>query len=152
VDQTRRDFLKTCCALGAAGALVSLGVSCSKSSNPTQPSAQGCPFTVDNQGRVVLDLTECTALSGDNSSTQLVGTSFGRPILVTHTTGQIYYALDSRCTHQSCTVSPTTPTLNCPCHGSRYALDGTVVQGPAPRRLPELALAKNGNLLTITVS
>jgi Rieske Fe-S protein len=26
--------------------------------------------------------------------------------------------------------------IECPCHGSRYRLDGTVAGGPAPRALP----------------
>lgn len=41
------------------------------------------------------------------------------------------------CTHTGCIVDEVVDgTINCPCHGSRYRLDGTVAAGPAPRALP----------------
>lgn len=38
------------------------------------------------------------------------------------------------CTHLGCTFpwNPNDQQFQCPCHGSRYAPDGTVVRGPAP--------------------
>lgn len=51
------------------------------------------------------------------------------------------HALSARCTHLRCVVefAPGTdgaePTWDCPCHGSRFALDGTVIQGPAEKDL-----------------
>lgn len=42
-----------------------------------------------------------------------------------------------RCTHQGCVLKPDDAlgTWDCPCHGSRFAADGTVIQGPASRAL-----------------
>jgi nucleotide-binding universal stress UspA family protein/nitrite reductase/ring-hydroxylating ferredoxin subunit len=47
------------------------------------------------------------------------------------------HAVTARCTHMGCTVgwNDAEGTWDCPCHGSRYALDGTVIQGPAERNL-----------------
>ena len=40
---------------------------------------------------------------------------------------------EPRCTHQGCVLRADTAlgTWDCPCHGSRFAADGTVIQGPA---------------------
>ena len=50
------------------------------------------------------------------------------------------YGLNAVCTHLGCVVPYDTALglFQCPCHGSRYSNDGSVIRGPAP--LP-LALA-----------
>ncbi|WP_127125432.1 FAD-dependent oxidoreductase [Georgenia sp. SYP-B2076] len=50
------------------------------------------------------------------------------------------YVLSARCTHLGCTVgfNDAEVAWECPCHGSRFAVDGTVIQGPATRPLPHM--------------
>ena len=54
------------------------------------------------------------------------------------------------CTHLGCTVAffQSDVRFHCPCHGSVFAENGTVVHGPAPKALPwfEVTLARDGKL------
>ncbi|HEY8678334.1 MAG TPA: ubiquinol-cytochrome c reductase iron-sulfur subunit [Candidatus Dormibacteraeota bacterium] len=59
--------------------------------------------------------------------------------------GQVQ-ALSARCTHLGCTVHwvPADNRFRCPCHGSQFAADGTVLHGPAQRPLDRLPVRKRG--------
>jgi glycine/D-amino acid oxidase-like deaminating enzyme/nitrite reductase/ring-hydroxylating ferredoxin subunit len=48
-------------------------------------------------------------------------------------------SLSARCTHLGCIVrfNGAERTWDCPCHGSRFALDGSVIEGPAVHPLEE---------------
>lgn len=50
------------------------------------------------------------------------------------------YAISIVCTHLGCVVRQTTEGFQCPCHGSRFAHDGEVMKGPAPRDLEWYAI------------
>jgi glycine/D-amino acid oxidase-like deaminating enzyme/nitrite reductase/ring-hydroxylating ferredoxin subunit len=47
------------------------------------------------------------------------------------------HAVSARCTHLGCIVSWNSAEISwdCPCHGSRFSVDGEVIQGPAVRSL-----------------
>lgn len=55
------------------------------------------------------------------------------------------YAISKVCTHLGCIVRRSVDGFECPCHGSRFAADGTVTQGPAPQPLPWLKVSGKGN-------
>ena len=58
-------------------------------------------------------------------------------VVVTQPTAGRFVGLTAVCTHTGCIVDKVVDGLiECPCHGSRYRLDGTVANGPAPRALP----------------
>jgi len=51
------------------------------------------------------------------------------------------YALSAVCSHLGCTISETDTGFECPCHGSRFNLEGTALQGPATKQLEYLELS-----------
>lgn len=54
------------------------------------------------------------------------------------------FAISTVCTHLGCIVRPTADGFECPCHGSRFAADGSVTQGPAPQPLRWLKVSSSG--------
>jgi Rieske Fe-S protein len=68
-------------------------------------------------------------------------------IVLTQPTAGVVRAYSAVCTHAGCTVADVASgTINCPCHGSRFAIaDGSVVGGPAPRPLAAVAVRVDGD-------
>jgi cytochrome b6-f complex iron-sulfur subunit len=65
-----------------------------------------------------------------------------------------FFAVTAVCTHLGCITkwNPEADQIQCPCHGSKFQRDGTVVQGPAPKPLPHysIRLMPDGTLLVDT--
>jgi len=61
-------------------------------------------------------------------------------------------ALDLTCTHLGCIVRATPQGFLCPCHGSAFSCDGSVIKGPAPRGLLRLPLERSGNTVVVFLS
>jgi cytochrome b6-f complex iron-sulfur subunit len=60
-----------------------------------------------------------------------------------------FQAISLVCPHLGCLVDPRNDGFYCPCHGSRFELDGAVTKGPADQPLAELQLrvSEEGHLL-----
>jgi len=66
------------------------------------------------------------------------GIHFYDPMIVVNSTGGVA-VFSSKCPHLGCRINRTEgQELVCPCHGSRFNLQGEVVQGPAMRGLRSL--------------
>lgn len=71
-------------------------------------------------------------------------------VVVTQATAGEYAAFSAACPHQGCNVGSVEGTrIICPCHGSAFALDGSVTEGPAKTGLASRPVAVEGDQLTL---
>jgi Rieske Fe-S protein len=75
------------------------------------------------------------------------------PIVINRDDNNAFYAVSSNCPHRGCVVAPFNGyVIECPCHGSQFAIDGTVVSPPASTDLLKYAVSFDGvDTLRITV-
>ncbi len=131
---TRRGFISGCGKVitGAALSAVVLPVlqGCLPTSLPLTPTPDAPP--VGSDGRVSIDVSDLSAGNPIKSVPGLYG-SDGLPILVTRVSDTDFRALSSYCPHAGCQVESSLQrtSIPCLCHNSLFALDGSLVQGPA---------------------
>jgi glycine/D-amino acid oxidase-like deaminating enzyme/nitrite reductase/ring-hydroxylating ferredoxin subunit len=68
---------------------------------------------------------------------RVVGSGLSQAAVHRDEEGEVH-AVSARCTHLGCIVSWNSAerSWDCPCHGSRFDVDGRVLQGPAVKPLP----------------
>ena len=76
----------------------------------------------------------------------VVGRLLGQPTLVIRSRGQLLGFI-AVCSHLGCVVrwNSTSNQIECPCHGGRFDLVGSVTGGPPPEPLQVVALRALGN-------
>ena len=74
----------------------------------------------------------------------------GEEIVITQPTAGDFKGFSATCTHAGCTVNEVVDgTINCPCHGSKFNLDGSVANGPATKPLASEAVSVQGNSIVL---
>jgi Rieske Fe-S protein len=78
----------------------------------------------------------------------------GKQIAVSRDATGTVHAVSARCTHLGCIVNwnPAEHSWDCPCHGSRFAPDGEVLEGPAVEALEAPDSARAGQAAPATSS
>ncbi len=67
-------------------------------------------------------------------------------VVVTQAAAGDFKGFSSTCTHAGCAVNEIVDgTINCPCHGSKFNLDGSVAHGPATKPLASQAVTVQGD-------
>lgn len=63
------------------------------------------------------------------------------------------FAQSAVCTHLGCLTRPNASEdgFFCPCHGSEFSLDGSVIKGPAPTPLPHFHLERREESLWVDI-
>lgn len=75
------------------------------------------------------------------------------PGLVFATKDGVFHALSAKCTHAGCIVTwQNSDELHCPCHGSRFDLNGGVLKGPATAPLPIYTARQQGDAVLIRIA
>jgi Rieske Fe-S protein len=64
--------------------------------------------------------------------------------LITQPTAGVFKGFVARCTHAGCALAVKDGGIECPCHGSKFELDGAVARGPATEPLAARAVTVRG--------
>jgi len=80
-------------------------------------------------------------------------TGAGGKIAVVHGSDGSLHAVGAVCTHAGCLVEydKGSGDFRCPCHGSRFGLDGHVIKGPATRPLKTCDVRTEGGLVILSL-
>ena len=101
---------------------------------------------------VVLSLADYPALGevGGIANVPSSASGFEFEIWVIRQGEEDYLALSSECNHASCEVDlDGSDCFECPCHGSKFDLDGTKTKGPATADLRAFDTQLDGETLTL---
>lgn len=118
---------------------------------PTEGNKDGSIIAKDRLGNPI----RASQILAEPSGTRaLVAGLAGEPTYLTVTEDHeldIIGIVDN-CTHLGCTFpwNPNAHQFQCPCHGSRYAADGSVVRGPAPLPLKLVQVQIKNDLILIS--
>lgn len=66
------------------------------------------------------------------------------PVFVRASSADSVRAFSTRCMHRGCQVDAIGDRFICPCHGSEYANDGSVLKGPTELPLTEYRVSLDG--------
>jgi Rieske Fe-S protein len=71
-------------------------------------------------------------------------------VVVTQPSAGVFKGFSAKCTHKGCTVDKVADgTIDCPCHGSKFNLDGSVANGPAQTPLKAQAVTVQGDSILL---
>jgi len=128
-DLTRRTIL----GAAVAGAAATPLAACAKSADA--PPAE----TTQKAGQVLAAVAEVPV----GSAIVAHGTLISQP------SPGVFKGFVARCTHAGCSLGVKDGVAVCPCHGSRFAFDGAVTQGPATEPLTVRAVAVQGGEIVV---
>lgn len=138
----RRHFLRTSC-LGCAGLAIGAGV-LSLAGCSTLPIVKAA----DAGGEVRVPLSSF----GEGSHLLVRVQRLSYDVLLVKLPEGGVRALYMRCTHEDQPLTATSSGLHCPSHGSRFALDGTVTEGPATTALRLFPVREDGDHTVIAIN
>lgn len=138
---SRREFLARTAGVTAVAAIAACGDG-TLSAPGIRPAGSITPFSL-----TVGTIPELATIG------VLVRVGPDRMVAVKRTASSTFDAFDMRCTHEGCLVDiQNAERFVCPCHQSRFANDGSVLNGPANRPLDRLTATYNPGTDQLSIS
>jgi Rieske Fe-S protein len=113
--------------------------------SPHRLSLKSLPELVKKNAEVAVEFVGDRVLPADATSSEnlprdhahVIRDGLGKTGVYRDDNGQLH-AVSMRCTHLGCLVrfNAAERSWDCPCHGSRFDVDGEVLEGPATKPLP----------------
>jgi Rieske Fe-S protein len=137
---TRREFV--------AGGVVTAGlmvIGCAKT-----PKTTAAP----SDGKVTLSLADHPSLAQPGGFVGVDVDGLDGPVIVFKDKDGNFGACSQKCTHLGCKVKYDIDEalIACPCHGSRFNVDGSVAKGPAKDPLKKYAVEGTSDAVIVTVA
>jgi Rieske Fe-S protein len=105
-------------------------------------------------GKITIPVAQYPSLANPGGS--LVGKPAGLDdkLMIARISVDEIVCVSAICTHMACTIALDLPHMDfqCPCHGSRFALDGSVENGPAPTPVKKYPVTFDQTNAVITVA
>ena len=141
---SRRTVITATAAAAAVAALESTVSACARHGTGSAPGpTSGAPAPGDGCARAIARTSDIP-LGGGRIYPDV-------PVIVTQPAPGEFRGFGIVCTHDGCQLnSVSNGTINCPCHGSRFAItDGSRVQGPARSGLRQEKIAVDGTCIVL---
>ncbi|GGV55815.1 iron-sulfur protein [Streptomyces longisporoflavus] len=151
---SRRSVVTAAGVVSLAAALAACGGSEDGDGYGSDPAAEQKPDSADN--------TDDTEEAGGGAGGAVLAKTSEIPVgggkifkdagvVVTQPTEGEFKAFSNRCTHKQCPVTSVEGgTINCPCHGSKFAVaDGSVQASPAAKPLPPAEITVDGDSIRL---
>lgn len=113
--------------------------------SPHRVSLKSLPQLARKNAEVAVEMVGDRVMPADATSSEglpvdsahVIRDGLGKTGVYRDPSGELH-AVSLRCTHLGCLVrfNAAERTWDCPCHGSRFDVDGAVLEGPASRPLP----------------
>jgi Rieske Fe-S protein len=148
---TRRAVLAGLGLAGVGGVLVGCG---SSDANDASTGTSAPPAAQPDSSAPAADAPAAAGkVLGDASAVPVGGGVVFKAakVIVTQPTAGEYKAWSNVCTHTGCAIDEVAGgTMNCPCHGSKFAVaDASVTAGPASGPLEEKTIKVTGGKITL---
>jgi Rieske Fe-S protein len=105
-------------------------------------------------GKITIPVAQYPSLASPGGT--LVGkpTGLDDKLMIARVSAEMIVCVSAICTHLGCTIGLALPDMDfqCPCHGSRFAFDGSVLNGPAASPVKKYPVTFDQTNAVITVS